>query len=124
MNFAYTKDQLDWQKRAAEFARLHITPHVIQLEEDLNFRLRLFELMASEGFFLLSSENKTISYLLALKEIAKADAGIAVAMAVTNMVAETIKREGTTQQRDYYLTKIASGACVPASFALTEKTAG
>jgi len=124
MNFELTKEQKHWQEKAKEFARLHITPYVKQLEEDLNFRSRLFELMASEGFFLLSGNQDTITYLLALKEIAKADAGISVAMSVTNMVAETIYREGTPEQRDSYLSKIATGSCVPASFALTEKNAG
>jgi len=68
--------------------------------------------MALEGFFSLSLANKddkrdTIRYLLGLKAIAKIDAGIAVTMAVTNMVAEAIERFSNEGQKDDYLPKIA-----------------
>jgi len=59
-----------------------------------------------------------------LKEIAKVDAGIAVAMAVTNMVGEAIQRFGSPHQQANYLPKIANGTCVPLAFAMTEKQAG
>lgn len=49
---------------------------------------------------------------------------MAVAMAVTNMVAETIDCFGNEFQKSHYLPKIADGSCIPLSFALTEKQAG
>ena len=66
----------------------------------------------------------TIAYILALKAIAKVDAGIAVAMAVSNMVAESISRFGSDQMKKKYFPLIKSGECVPLAFALTEKNAG
>lgn len=40
------------------------------------------------------------------------------------MVAETIERFGTEEQKKKYFAKIADGSCVPLSFAMTEKQAG
>lgn len=130
MDFALTSQQQHYQTKARDFALEHIAPVVLQLEDDLVLRRQLFERMGKEGYFTLSSalpngsKADSIAYLCALKEIAKVDAGISVAMTVTNMVAEIIARAGTQEQQMRYLQKIASGALVPASFALTEQDAG
>jgi len=100
------------------------------LETDLEKRKALFQRMAAKGFFLLSvpkqQEQKanTLAYSLALAVISKVDAGIGVTMAVTNMVAESIYRFGTEEQKKKYLDLLKTGAGAPASFALTEKNSG
>lgn len=129
MNFNLTQSQKELAERCREFAEKTILPQVKALEENLELRQSVFAKMAQEGFFTLALPNRegkkdTIGYLLALKAIAKVDAGIAVAMAVTNMVAETIDRFGNEFQKSHYLPKIADGSCIPLSFALTEKQAG
>jgi|694.fasta_scaffold42965_6 alkylation response protein AidB-like acyl-CoA dehydrogenase len=123
MDFNLTSDQSTWEEKATIFAQNEIAPCVSQLEEDLAFRAQLFHKMGKENFFLLFLQD-TLSYLLALKNIAKVDAGIAVAMAVTNMVAEAISFYGDETQKEKYLRAIANGELVPASFALTENMAG
>jgi len=87
--------------------------------------------MAKAGFFTLTIPKEkggnfidSLSYVLALKAIAKAEAGISVTMAVCNMVAESIYLYGTPEQQKSYFPKIANGNCVPLSFALTEEFAG
>lgn len=128
MDFTFSKVQQEWQKKARDYAKDKIAPHIDRLETDLGFRYELFQEMAKEDFYTFAiaptEEGAYLAYLLALKEIAKVDAGIAVAMAVTNMVAEAIWRHGNVEQQEHYLPAIAEGACVPASFAVTEKDAG
>jgi alkylation response protein AidB-like acyl-CoA dehydrogenase len=128
MNFELSESQLAWQKKAKEFAKDQIAPNIEKLETDQIFRKELFQLMAKQDFFTFAippnDEGDQLGYLLALKEIAKIDAGIAVAMSVTSMVAEAIWHYGTPYQQERYLAKVSSGECVPASFALTEKNAG
>jgi hypothetical protein len=131
MDLSFSKEQKALQDKSRIFADIEISPKVKELEEDHSFRQALFKKMAREGFFLLNvpashggSRIDSIAYALSLKEIAKADAGIAVAMSVTNMVAEAIYHYGTEQQRTFYLPRIADGSCVPAAFALTERNIG
>ncbi len=128
MDFDLSESQLAWQKKAKEFAKVQIAPNIEKLETDLIFRQELFEQMAKQDFFTFAippnEEGDQLGYLLALKEIAKVDAGIAVAMSVTSMVAEAIWHYGTLDQQERYLAIISSGECVPASFAITEKNAG
>lgn len=129
MDFSLTKEQRKIEERCKRFAETVIAPQVNALENDVELRKKLFHQIALEGFFSLvlpkkDSKIDSIGYLVGLKTIAKIDAGIAVAMAVTNMVAEAIEHYGTEQQKTAYLPKIADGTCVPLSFAMTEKQAG
>ena len=131
MDFSFSEHQDAISKNTKAFALVEIAPFQEKLENDNDFRQQLFQKMAKKGLFLqtVSKEfggyfSDTLSYLLALKEIAKIDAGISVAMAVTNMVAELIAKEGSQQQKSHYLPLIANGKCVPLSFASTEKNAG
>lgn len=131
MDFNFTQEQLERQSFSSEFAEKNIFPNVTIIEEDINFRIQIFQKMAKEGFFLQCVPQKNggnlvdfTSYILSLKEFAKRDAGIAVAMAVTSMVAEAIEIYGTKEQKEHYFPKMLDGTCVPAAFALTEKEAG
>jgi alkylation response protein AidB-like acyl-CoA dehydrogenase len=128
MDFTYSTTQKQWQEKAKQFAQEWIRPHVEQLENDLSPRQILFQKMARNNLFTFAipstESGDTIAYLLALKEIAKVDAGIAVTMAVTSMVAEAIWLHGSQAQKENYLSRIASGQCLPAAFALTERDAG
>lgn len=130
MDFTLNTRQQELESNTQFFAENEIAPYTEKLEEDIEFRLELFQKMARHGLFLLSishchgAAHDPLGYLLALKAIAKTDAGISVTMAVINMAAETISHFGTEDQKLRYIPKIASGECVPISFALTEKNAG
>jgi alkylation response protein AidB-like acyl-CoA dehydrogenase len=65
-----------------------------------------------------------VAYVLALMEIAQGCASTAVTMAVNNMVAETICRFGTPEQKSRYLPEITSGRFAAASFGLSEPHCG
>src|ERR1700738_3545174 len=61
-----------------------------------------------------------VAYALAMMEIAQGCASTAVTMAVNNLVAETIVRFGTEEQKKRYVPEITSGRFVAASFGLSE----
>jgi alkylation response protein AidB-like acyl-CoA dehydrogenase len=129
MDFSLTTEQILLEQDCTQFAKVEISPHLTKLEEDQDFRKQLYEKIAKKGWFTLSSnklhpKGDAISYSLALKAIAKADAGIAVAMAVTNMVYEIIESYGTQEQQDKFLSGFIDGKYTPSSFALTENQAG
>ena len=65
-----------------------------------------------------------VAYALAMMEIAQGCASTAVTMAVNNLVAETIVRFGTEEQKWRYVPEITSGRFVAASFGLSESHAG
>lgn len=124
MDFTLTDTQKNTATAARAFAAAEITPHLQRLEDDTPFKMECYRKMAQQGFFTLSLKKDSLAYALALKEIAKADAGISVAMTVTNMVAEAIDRYGSSDQKINYLTALSNGDAAPAAFALTEKLVG
>ncbi|MGE5047415.1 MAG: acyl-CoA dehydrogenase family protein [Deltaproteobacteria bacterium] len=65
-----------------------------------------------------------VAYALAMMEIAQGCASTAVTMAVNNMVAETIVRFGSEEQKARYVPEITSGRFQAASFGLSEPHAG
>src|SRR3989475_2165901 len=65
-----------------------------------------------------------VAYALAMMEIAQGCASTAVTMAVNNLVAETIVRFGSEEQKRRYVPEITSGRFVAASFGLSEPHAG
>jgi alkylation response protein AidB-like acyl-CoA dehydrogenase len=66
----------------------------------------------------------SVAYALAMIEIAQGCASTAVTMAVTNMVAETIVKFGTPEQRRRYVPELTSGRFAAGSFALSEPSGG
>jgi len=70
------------------------------------------------------SEAGAVAYALAVMEVARADCSLAVTMAVTNMVGETIVRFGTEEQKARCLPRLASGEWLAGSFGLSEPQAG
>ena len=55
-----------------------------------------------------------------MREIAAADASVAVTMGVTNMVAEVLGKFGTPEQQQKYIPKIVSGEYFGGAFGLSE----
>lgn len=65
-----------------------------------------------------------VGQVLAMEEIAQADAAVAVTLAVTSLVAEVICRFGSPAQQRTFVPRITSGAALAASFAVSEAQAG
>jgi alkylation response protein AidB-like acyl-CoA dehydrogenase len=65
-----------------------------------------------------------VALALAVSEIARADASVAVTMAVTNMVGEIVARYGSAELRARLLPRLCSGQAVAGAFALSEPQSG
>jgi alkylation response protein AidB-like acyl-CoA dehydrogenase len=65
-----------------------------------------------------------VAYALAMMELAAADPSVAVAVSVTNMVAELIARAGSEAQQREHVPKLAGGEYLCGAFALSEPGSG
>jgi len=131
MNFVLTEEQLAVRDAARDFARSELLPGIIERDEKQFFPPDLVGKMADLGFMGMMTDPQyngsgmdTVSYVIALEEIAKIDASAAVIMSVNNsLVCWAIENYGTTQQKEGYLKQLASGKSIGA-FCLSEPEAG
>lgn len=130
MDFILSREQREVADKCRKFAEETILPKAGLLEIDVGERMEVYSQMGKNGLFSLILPQKhggcgdTAAYLSGIEAIAKVDAGIAVSMAVTNMVCEALVHDGSNEARERILSKVASGTGVPLSFAMTEKQAG
>ena len=126
-----TEEQSEVQKLAREFARAEIAPHAAAWDEKAYFEPSLVQKLGELGFLGMMLPEQydglgvdTGTYLIALEEIAAADASAAVMMSVHNSLpTQMILRYGSDEQKDRFLKKMARGELLGA-FALSEPDAG
>jgi hypothetical protein len=126
-----TADQAQIQALAREFAQNEIAPHAAAWDRDSFFDPALVTKLGALGFLgmLVPEEYDglglgTLTYLLALEEIAAADASAAVLMSVHNSLpTQMILRFGSPEQKRRFLGPMARGELLGA-FALSESDAG
>src|SRR3954463_8751163 len=126
-----TEEQSEVQKLAREFARAEIAPHSAEWDQKAYFepslvgklgQLGFLGMMLPEAYDGLGADTGT--YLIALEEIAAADASVAVLMSVHNSLpTQMILRYGSEEQKNRFLKKMARGEILGA-FALSEPDAG
>jgi alkylation response protein AidB-like acyl-CoA dehydrogenase len=124
-------EQLEIQRMARDFARAEIAPRAAALDRESRFDETLVTKLGSLGFLgMLIPEAydglglDALSYLLALEEIAAADASAAVLMSVHNSLpTQMLLKYGSERQREQYLGPMARGELLGA-FALSEPDAG
>lgn len=131
MSFALSKEQKMVQKTAREFARKELAEKAAHRDQNQEYPADSLHKMAELGLLGMlvpeeySGENMdTVSYALALSEIAYACASTAVIMSVHNSICcGSLVRFGTQEQKQKYLVPMARGDFI-ASFALSEPEAG
>ena len=119
------------QSMVREFAKKEIAPTAMERDETKEFPAENLKKMGELGLMgmMIPPEYNgeganTVSYVLALSEIAYACASTAVVMSVHNsIVCESIHRYGTDAQKEKYLFPLTSVEAIGA-FALTEPHAG
>lgn len=124
-------DQRAVRDLAREFAAGEIAPRAEELDRTATFDSQLVDKLAKLGFLgmLIPEEYDgmgmdTVSYLLALEEIAAADASAAVLMSVHNSLpTQMLLRWGSDEQKERFLKPMARGELLGA-FALSEPDAG
>jgi len=89
MDFNLTEEQQLIQKTARDFANDHLRPGVVERDEIAEFPAEQVKMMGELGFMGMMMPEEyggagldTVSYCLAMEEIAKADASAAVIMSV------------------------------------------
>ena len=131
MDFQLSEEQLMIQQAARDFAQNELLPGVIERDEHQKFPTEQIKKMGELGFLGMMVDPKyggagldTISYVLAMEEISKVDASASVVMSVNNsLVCWGLEKFGTEEQKEKYLTKLATGEQIGA-FCLSEPEAG
>lgn len=119
------------QQAAREFAQNEIAPIAAEFDESGEFPTETIRKMGEMGFMGIEVPEEyggagmdTLAYVLALEEIAKADAAHSTIMSVNNsLFCHGILQFGTEEQKQKYVVPVASGEAIGA-YALTEPSSG
>ncbi len=131
MKFEFTEEQLMIRQAARDFAHNELLPGVIERDEQQKFPAEQVKKLGKLGFLGMMVDTKyggsgldTVSYVLAMEEISKIDASVAVIMSVNNsLVCWGVQQFGTEEQKMKYLVPLAKGDVIGA-FCLSEPEAG
>lgn len=131
MDFSLTEEHLMIRDAARDFARTELLPGVIERDEKQQFPSELVKKMGDLGFMGImvdpaygGSGMDATSYVLVMEELSKIDASASVIVSVNNsLVCYGLEAYGSEDQKQKYLTKLATGEMVGA-FCLSEPEAG
>ncbi|MBT8246059.1 MAG: acyl-CoA dehydrogenase [Winogradskyella sp.] len=131
MDFSLTEEHLMIRDAARDFAQTELLSGVIERDEKQSFPQELVRKMGELGFMGIMVDPKyggsgmdTISYVLIMEELSKIDASASVMVSVNNsLVCYGLEAYGTEEQKQKYLTKLATGEHIGA-FCLSEPEAG
>jgi alkylation response protein AidB-like acyl-CoA dehydrogenase len=131
MQLEPTEEQLLVQRTARDFAERALWPKAAERDQTGEFPTAELQELGNLGLLAIAVPEEVggagmgpVAYSLALQEIARGDASVAVAMSVTNMVGELIANNGTAAQRQRWNPPLASGELISGAFALSEPEAG
>ncbi|MDQ3632973.1 MAG: acyl-CoA dehydrogenase [Acidobacteriota bacterium] len=131
MNFDLNEEQEMVRNSVREFAQQEIAPLAREYDEEEKFPKKQLQGLAEFGLLGMIIPEEyggagfdSVSYAVALEEIAKADASVAVIVGVTNSVCcYPILSFGTEEQKQKFLVPLAKGEELGA-FCLSEPQAG
>lgn len=131
MDFNLSEEHKSVSEAARDFAQNRLLPGVIERDNAQQFDKNLLREMGELGFMGMmvlpeygGGGMDTLAYVIAMEEISKVDASAGVIMSVNNsLVCWGIQRYGTEEQKQKYLTRLASGGTIGA-FCLSEPEAG
>ncbi|WP_233901457.1 acyl-CoA dehydrogenase, partial [Tenacibaculum piscium] len=131
MDFSLTEEHIMIRDAARDFAQTELLPGVIERDNKQEFPQELVRKMGDLGFMGIMVHPKyggsgmdTISYVLIMEELSKIDASASVMVSVNNsLVCYGLEAFGTEEQKQKYLTKLATGEQIGA-FCLSEPEAG
>jgi len=131
MNFDLTDEQKAIQELCRDFAREEVAPQAEELDRKAEFPYAIVKKMAGLGLLGLPFPERyggagadTVSYALAVMELARADASVAITLAAhVSLGASPFYLFGTEAQKETYLVPLARGERLW-GFGLTEPGAG
>lgn len=131
MDLALTEEQQLVQRTARDVAERVLLPRAAARDVSGEFPTAELKELADLGLLSIVIPEElggaaagVVAYSLAMQELARGDASVAVAVSVTNMVAELIWKTGTPEQQKHWIPRIASGELVAGAFGLSEPAAG
>jgi alkylation response protein AidB-like acyl-CoA dehydrogenase len=131
MDFSLSEEHQAVKEAARDFAHHELLAGIIERDDDKIFPFDQVKMMGELGFMGMmvdptynGSGMDTISYVIALEEIAKIDAAAAVIMSVNNsLVCWGLEEYGSEEIKNNYLKDLASGELL-GGFCLSEPEAG
>ncbi len=131
MDFQFLEEHNLMRQMVREFAKTELEPEAGKRDKTGEFPAKQIKELGELGLMGVfipeiygGSEADTISYLIAVEELAKVDPSVAVTMSVNNSVCcFPILKFGNEEQKKKFLTPLASGE-VLGGFCLTEPNAG
>jgi alkylation response protein AidB-like acyl-CoA dehydrogenase len=131
LDFELSEEQQLVRETARDFATRELLPKAAARDRSGAFPVEELQALAKLGLLgvnipepLGGAAAGVVAYSLAMTEIARADASVSVAMAVTNMVGEVLVKFGTDEQQRHWVPKLTSGAALVGAFGLSEPQAG
>ncbi|MCL5128965.1 acyl-CoA dehydrogenase [Algibacter sp. L4_22] len=131
MDFKLSEEHIMIRDAARDFAQTELLPGVIERDNKQEFPNTLVKKMGDLGFLGVMVDPRyggsgmdAISYVLIMEELSKVDASASVIVSVNNsLVCYGLEAYGNDEQKEKYLTKLATGEFVGA-FCLSEPEAG
>ncbi len=131
MQLSPTEEQLLVQRTARDFAERVLAPKAAARDVSGEFPVAELRELGKLGLLgmnvpeaLGGAEAGVVAYSLALQELARGDASVAVAVSVTNMVAELITTQGSPELANQWVPRLVRGELVAGAFGLSEPEAG
>lgn len=130
MNFDLTKQQIEFREKVREFAEREVKAVAAYNDENEIFDVELTKKMADLGLLGIcvpkeygGQQLDTLSYIIAVEELARIDGSTAATIAADNSLGiSPIKEYGTKEQKEKYLPRLCKSHLW--GFGLTEETAG
>jgi alkylation response protein AidB-like acyl-CoA dehydrogenase len=130
MHFDFNEEQVDIRNTIRRFTEQEITPHAGIWDENNYFPREIYAQMAALGLMGMTipeeyggSMLNRLTGTLVYEELAKGDMATAGGLSVHNMVAGSIAHFGNEEQRQRWVSQLASGKLLGA-FSLSEAGAG
>ena len=131
MNFELSEEQLILQQSVREFCAREILPHAARWDREEHFPQEIIPAMGEMGLLGMQIPEKYggagmkfADYVVALEEVARADASVGLTMASHNSLCTGhIFLAGTEEQRQKYLPRLARGTAL-GGWGLTEPGSG
>jgi alkylation response protein AidB-like acyl-CoA dehydrogenase len=131
MDFTLSEEHLLVQRTAREYAERVLAPKAAARDQSCEFPTAELRELGALGLLgivvpeaLGGAGAGPVAYSLAMQELARGDASVAVAVSVTNMIGELVARHGTPDQQARWSAPLASGELIAGAFALSEPSAG
>ena len=131
MDFELTEEHIAVREAARDFTQNVLLPGVIERDEKMEFPKEQIAQLGELGFMGMMVDPKyggggmgALSYAIAMEEFSKVDSSSSVCVSVCNsLVNYGIEQYGSEEQKQKYLTPIATGQAIGA-FCLSEPEAG